>query len=95
MVNGGGGNPECWTCGHFASRDGGKYCKLHLVLLPAEAGPYQICNAWVDSAGDNGRIKWWREQFLIDAGVLYKYDLYNPEPPRPFIRFIDLPSLIK
>lgn len=91
MANGS-NNPECWTCKHFASRDENKYCQIHLVLLPIEAGPYQICSAWVDSSNQNERIKWWREQFLLETGVLYKYDLYSSEPPKPFMRFIDLPT---
>lgn len=80
--------PECWNCRHFRRGDARKVCALHRVVLPTDKGPHLICSRWSHAADwTQHTVAWWHRSYLRDAGMLYRYQLYSSEPPRPLAAF--------
>lgn len=79
--------PECWNCRHFLRGEDQKICTLHHVILPTDKGPHLICSHWAHAADWKHAVMWWHRKYLTDDGVLYRYQLYSPEPPRPLAAF--------
>lgn len=82
--------PECWNCRHFQRGATHNSCILHRVILPTDKGPHLICSHWAHAADWRHTVTWWHKRHLIDSGMLYRYQLYSQEPPRPLAAFREL-----
>jgi|LakMenEpi03Aug12_release.lakeMendotaPanAssembly.Ray.scaffolds.fasta_scaffold559986_2 hypothetical protein len=75
---------DCTTCVYLRQVGGNCVCDKHGRVIPIQARPYLICNAWQHRTDPNRNGAYFKLRYFNDPTVLYSYDVYFLKQPEHF-----------